>query len=215
MKIKKYVSALALLVAGSFQASAVLTPVNPIGGNGSEQSLQTVFNNNGLGYINVQSDAQQLDDSQDSYWTKAGNTSASLIIEIAGYKNNNSFGIFDAANPNNRQQIFAGAANAGASASFTPLYNVFGFYLQNTVNGNFTWFSDSSLNAGGQKDHMVAYGAGNSSYILAWEDLNLGDWDYQDMVVRVSNVKNVPDAGSTLVLLGAGMSVFGFLRRRK
>lgn len=219
------------MLLGSFQASAILTPVNPVGGNGSELSLQQVLNNKGNTLVNVQSDAHQLDDTQDSYWTSLGGSSASIVIEIAGYAGNNRFGIFNAADSSQRQEVFGGAASAGASANFIPTWSVFGFYLENTVNGNFTWFSDSALNAGGQRDHLVAYagqgetlnlgGAAGSqlwdsnSYILAWEDLNLGDWDYQDMVVLVRNVKPVPDAASTLALFGLGITAVGFLRRRQ
>jgi len=229
--VTKHILTLTGLLMGCFHASAVLTPVNPIGGNGSELSLQQVLNNRGNTLVNIQSDADQLDDSQDSYWTSLGGSSASIVIEIAGYAGNNQFGIFNPANPSERQQIFAGAATGGAATSFTPLWDTFGFYLQNTVDGNFTWFSDSALNPGGQLDHMVAYGgkgqtlalggsAGNqlwdaNSYILAWEDLNLGDWDYQDMVVLVRNVSSVPDAGSTLALFGATIVAVGFFRRRQ
>jgi hypothetical protein len=184
--------------------------------------------------VDVQSDADQLDDSQDSYWTALGggsSSSASIVIEIAGYAGNNRFGIFNAANPAERMEIFSGADASGVMETFTPTWNVFGFYLENTVNGNFTWFSDSSLNPSGQRDHMVAYaGQGGdldlggaagtqnwdaNSYILAWEDLNLGDWDYQDMVILVKNVRPVPDAGTTLVLLGGSIGVLGLFRRQR
>jgi hypothetical protein len=210
---KTIVTTLSLLAAGSFQASAIFTPVNPVGGNGSEQSLQQVFNANGFSGIDVLSDAAQLDDSQDSFWTLSGAGSASMIIEIAGYAGNNTFGIY---NPftNEKQQIFAGGDGAGATASITTAWSVFGFYLDNQTNGSFTWYSDSSLNAGGANDHMVAYGTG-AGYVLAWEDLNLGDWDYQDMVVTVSGVTTVPDGGATLVLLGGAIAAMGFTRRRK
>jgi hypothetical protein len=71
---------------------------------------------------------------------------------------------------------------------------------------------------GGDLDLGGAAGTQNwdaNSYILAWEDLNLGDWDYQDMVILVKNVRPVPDAGTTLVLLGGSIGVLGLFRRQR
>jgi hypothetical protein len=53
-----------------------------------------------------------------------------------------------------------------------------------------------------------------NSYVLGWEDLNLGDWDYNDMVVTVSNVRPVPDASGTLALLGVALLAMTAIRRR-
>jgi hypothetical protein len=119
--------------------------------------------------------------------------------------------------------------------------DVIGLYLTNSTQ-NFTWYSDSSLNAGGQLDHFVAFqgkqnawiNAGTTTrkwvsfdaddYVIAMEDLNLGDQDYNDMVVLVQNVKTVssappppqqvPDGGTTLLLLGASLCGMVALRCR-
>lgn len=233
MKSIRLVSVVTVLTGfiGEMSVSAVLTPVNSIGGNGSELSLQQVLNLRGNTLVSVGNDAHQVDDSNDSYWNSVGNSSASIVIEIAGYANNNRFGIFNAANPNERQQIFAGGSSSGATLAFTPNWTSFGFYLENTVNdGGFTWYSDSSLDPAGGRDHMVAYqGQGqtlnlggaagsqlwdSSSYILGWEDLNLGDWDYQDMVVLVRGVVPAPDAGASIILLGLGVVALGWSRRK-
>jgi hypothetical protein len=220
----------AALLTSPFVLHAVPTPVNPLGEHGTSTtlSLQGIINARGNTLVTIASDADQLDDSLDSWWNASTSLASGMVIEVAGYAPNNSFGIYDVSNPGQKLQIFGGGSSAGATAvTFSP-YSTFGFYLKNTVAG-FTWYSDSSLNAGGL-DHMVAYqGKGETlnlgsnpaapsgsvlwdadTFLLGWEDLSLGDWDYNDMVVTVSNIRpsNVPDGASTVMLLGVAL---GFL----
>jgi hypothetical protein len=93
-----------------------------------------------------------------------------------------------------------------------------GFY---TGTNNGTWYSDTGLNADGM-DHMVAYQGKNvdkvqiadlapglwssNEFILGFEDqLGLGDFDYQDLVVMVESVVPVPVPGAVLLgMLGLG-----------
>jgi hypothetical protein len=115
----------------------------------------------------------------DQLWAieASGFSGATLVIEIAGNANTNTFGIYDAADPANQIQLFAGAANQGDTAlinisdsgAVTIVYfdngifvgsaidslagNLFGYYL-GTTGG--TFYSQNSLNAGGA-DQMVAY----------------------------------------------------------
>lgn len=211
----------AIAIASTMAVNA--TPVLP----GPETPLQTILNNTIVGHsTNVNTD-QAVDDE---YWVAGTNPAAYLIIEIAGYAGSNTFGIFQNGTPANKVEVFAGSESSltGPKTVLVPgSWASFGFYLSNNVHG-FTWYSDPTLNSGGQQDHFVAYQGKNGStlnlatsvaydsndYILAIEDLNLGDKDYNDMVVLVQNVSPVPDAGATLALLGLSMTGVCALRRK-
>lgn len=172
----KLVSGLAMTAAASAASATVIQ-------NGSETPLQQVICNlytaagapNCNAAPNVNTDQYGLD----QLWAieASGFSGATLVIEIAGNANTNTFGIYDAANPANQIQLFAGAANQGDTAminisdsgAVTIVYldngafagvsygsvagNLFGYYL-GTTGG--TFYSQTSLNAGGA-DQMVAY----------------------------------------------------------
>jgi len=106
--------------------------------------------------------------------------------------------------------------------------NLFGFYLDNGHSE--IWYSDSQLNSDGA-DHLVAFQGNNENvqipgwstgpfltedYILAWEDLNASQWDfdYQDMVLMVESMVPVPEP-ATMFLFGLGLiGVVGVSRRK-
>lgn len=117
----------------------------------------------------------------DAYWSSVGGTSATLLLEIAGFANINSFGLFDSSNPANRLLVFGGAAGTGArarisfagdgtvtmtsggttrSADFGS--SVFGFYLH--TGQGLTFYSLSTLNPGGV-DRMYAYRGNGGRFI--------------------------------------------------
>lgn len=203
-------------VAGALVAtSAQATPVRL---DGPEVNLQTILNEQpGTTNIDVILDQALLDEA---FVLSGFKGMAEIVVEHAGYKDLNSFGIYDIFDPTNRQSIFSGSAGAGTYKSFWPTgftSNIFGFYLD-TPDG--IWFSHDSRNSDGA-DHMVAYGEGGD-YIFGWEDLASKNWDqdYNDFVVLVSGVKgvNVPVSvpePATLGLLGLGILGMGAFRRRK
>ena len=164
---------------------ASATYINPLGefSSSAALSLQGRLDNitvSGPSSVDAAGDDNDaLTDSIDSLWSVAasGTSSLTIFFEIAGYANQNSFGIYDAADFNNRVEIFTGSDAPGIGfggrssisidgaggvyvGGFDPgdfagtfAGNLFGFYLQ-SPDGLF--FSDSNLNAV-PADQMVAF----------------------------------------------------------
>jgi hypothetical protein len=193
------------LLAGTSLATAI----NPYGewSSSAESSLQGVLNSITVGGTSsvdaAGPDNHALADGSDSIWSITGTESslATLIIEVAGWANVNTFGIWDAYDPSKKVELFSGVAAAGSTAKLSILAdgsvemnltdtgvdfagNSFGYYLTN--GSNQTFYSLTSLNDD-QFDHMVAFrgtdtdkiqlpdlSAGlwtNNEYVLAWEDI--------------------------------------------
>jgi hypothetical protein len=168
--MKRKLGLAAFVVAFAMTTSAGATLILP----GAETPLQTVLNNitvGGPSSVNVNTDQV----APDGRWmvTGSGNASATMIIEIAGYANINSFGVY---NGSNFATLFTGPAVQGARASFfvyangdigilqqySGIYttysgfltgNDFGFFMNSAGN---TWFSEEVRNSD-QSDHMVAF----------------------------------------------------------
>jgi hypothetical protein len=156
---------------------------------------------------------------------------AFLLFEFAGFANINNFGIYDVNDSSQMLQVFSGAEGsggrevefdleAGTATTHFGTANIgssFGFYLQR---GNQTFYSEAGLNGGVDmarifdvtgSQNTAFYG---SSLIVGFEDLIDGDFDYNDLIVGISDVQAVPEPG-TLALLGLGMLGLGMTRRRK
>lgn len=176
--LKVFTAGAALMVAAAAHATVILP--------GNETPLQKVieglYRSASCPSCSLVTNAPNVDTDQlapDELWAieASGFAGATLIVEIAGQAGVNSFGIYDAADPSNRIQMFGGAADGGDSASILLLAdgtvqivywndgvfggvssgtlsaNYFGFYLQTPDN---IFYSESALNPGGY-DQLVAF----------------------------------------------------------
>jgi len=167
---------------------------------------------------------------------------AFLMFEFAGNADYNSFGIYSGANS---LEVFGGSTSPLSAATLgwnTITNNVtligsgnsaiidntdFGFYIDTRSDGRF--FSESALNGG--YDYMKAFNVGASGHsdllganmVLAFEDLayNHTDWDYNDMVVGISDIgptgpsiQQVSEPG-ILGMMGLGLVGLAGIKRNR
>jgi hypothetical protein len=155
----------------------------PFGDGGA--ALQGVFDSITVapiaGSSSVNAATDEILDINDSYWslTATGGSVETIVIELAAWEGDNYFGVYDAADPTNKVQVFAGADVAGNQATVSIKLdgsvlinggdtgidfagNLFGYYLDSREHEAYpewqggVWYSDTSLNAD-QQDHMAAY----------------------------------------------------------
>jgi len=166
---------------------------------------------------------QRIDDDLDQYWNVSANqVTVTAIAKYAGYKQD--FGFIDS-NENFTSLLYVPYMN-GQSNAFTAAQSGSPFRFGLDPSGSPLLSSDPSDNlfcgrhsCTDAKDHMVSWlitdGKYRGEYVIAWEDLkNLGDRDYNDLVVRVSGVTVVPVPAAAL-LFGSGLLALATVLRRR
>ncbi len=145
------------------------------------------------------------------------NVVAFILLESAGFANENIFGIYSADDQKEKLQLFrgsdsfldsvfiyfdsdtgiAGNLNTGQTAN---IGSFFGFYLTTPQNGGTTFYTDATRNPDLLEHGLIYNTAGfdgvienDPDAIIAFEDLlGLGDQDYNDMVVGITNAAVIP-----------------------
>lgn len=166
---------------------------------------------------------QRIDDNLDQYWNVVANdVTVTAVAKYAGYKQD--FGFIDS-NDNFTSLLYVPYMN-GQSNSFTIADSGSPFRFGLDPSGSPLFSSDPNDNVfcgwhscTSPKDHMVSWLVTNGQYagdyVIAWEDLkNLGDRDYNDLIVRVSGISVVPVPAAAW-LFGSGLLAIVALARRR
>jgi len=154
--------------------------------------------------------------------TTKAETVFQILLEDAGYCDENIFGIYSFTDIDGMitvdvmHQIFKGADVPGSEKNISGINSEIGFYL--TTPQGYTYYSHTSLNPD-REQHMLLFSysdvSDSESFVVACEDLyGLGDCDYNDLVVKASNVHGNPEPATILSFFLAGLGL-AFRKMRK
>ncbi|NNJ97919.1 MAG: DUF4114 domain-containing protein [Gammaproteobacteria bacterium] len=217
---KKRQLLLILLLSGlysSAQATSILPSPNEPNLMGSGGILDSHF---GLGNL------QHIDDDQ--MWVGLANVKVAVVAHHSAYTH--SFGYVDASD--NYVSLLSNiSGGSGQSASFNAGNSGAPFRFGLDSHHEPLFSSAMNGNPDGGKDHMVSWritdGKHAGDVIIAWEDLlNLGDSDYNDVVLRVSGVNQyqhrhqhgvsaVPVPPAVWLFISGLVGVVGIARRNR
>lgn len=137
------------------------------------------------------SGASLLAEGTDQLWSIGGSGGSFQVLFTRGGSFLNTFGLYDAANPLNLVQVFAGTDPVGQQALVTMdgagnvrvngtlvatfSQNCFGFYINNDDGGGDNFYSQTSLNSDGL-DHMEAWQGNGTDQIQLTPSSVVGTW---------------------------------------
>ncbi len=219
-KMAAILAGLMIMAAGSAWAlptspSAPAQTGSLDGGPGSDTNpiyMQQIFNNITLAgqgtTSNVNAYSGFVAEGRDAYWSigGTGGSLSTMVIEIAGLKDVNSFGIYDATSPGKKITLFDGRDSTSKQSLIGILDdgtvelnfgdtgvkfagNNFGYFL---FNGTDYFYSDSKLNPDNTSemmyDHMFAYqGKGNQKVKIGKHAA--GTWGLDEYILGFEDVK--------------------------
>ena len=168
----------------------------------------------------------QADQTPNALFSPVGDSAVTaLVIEYAGYASDNQLGLYNL--DGIEATLFGGPTVAGesleilfvgdtlqiGSVEYADFGTTFGLFIRNDVE-DFAWYSQDILNPG-ERAHFLGFEQGDSLY-FGFEDLDLGDRDYNDLVAKMTGIRPgtpVPEPTAALVF-GLGAIAVGLTTRR-
>ena len=148
-----------------------------------------------------------------------GKVTATFEAQIAGDAKYDELGWYNVLNPSQYGVVFSGATSAGAIKTFTPSaeYGLFFYNGAPGVEQVFLSQSSSALSNDQGNQHFAVFDGGAGTFYVGAEDLPScnTDFDYNDMLIKMSTPgATAPEPGAE-ALLAVGLIAMGLLFRRK
>ena len=222
-----FLIATAAPLLGASGAGAATIFATPSSG---EQDLNDILAADGYSHAGSIADLNANQSLSEIFGPLANQNTFTLVIEDAGSRDRNEFGIYSFLDNSLREVIFAGSDSAPASASLvfgaggietingsavaSGFGSEFGFYLRNRKAG-FIWFSERFRNADGF-DHFVAFEENNVLWGAFEDSADGGDGDFNDHVFSMRGISGsanpIPEPTAGL-LFATGMLVVSQAKR--